>query len=122
ACLVEGIASARDIDDAVRYGLAPRWALMGGLMTLHLAGGSGGMKGILDHAGDAIQQWWKPAAEPSLTPAVIQRLTEAAQEVSDGRPVNDWVQWRDRSLVEVLALQAAVEPGRPGQPQDKNHS
>ncbi|WP_397475202.1 3-hydroxyacyl-CoA dehydrogenase NAD-binding domain-containing protein [Pusillimonas sp.] len=114
ACLVEGIASAGDIDTAVRYGLAPRWALMGGLMTLHLAGGEGGMKGILDHAGDAIQQWWQPGPEPRLTPEVIERLVEAAQEVSAGRPINDWVQWRDRSLVEVLSMQTEIESGEPG--------
>lgn len=114
ACLVEGVASARDIDAAVRYGLAPRWALMGGLMTLHLAGGPGGMRGILDHAGEAIQQWWKPGPEPHLTPDVIGKLAEAAQEVSAGRPINDWVQWRDRSLVEVLSLQNDMESTEPG--------
>lgn len=124
ACLLEGIASPRDIDDAVRYGLAPRWALMGGLMTLHLAGGPGGMKGILDHAGDAIQQWWQPGPEPRLTPEVKQKLADAAQQVAAGRPVDDWVQWRDRSLVDVLSLQTQTEsdePGRkPGVASDKN--
>ena len=49
-----------DIDAAVRYGLGSRWTLMGPLLTLHLAGGAGGMKGILDHAGSAIQEWWTP--------------------------------------------------------------
>src|SRR5690606_27316152 len=114
ACLVEGIASARDIDAAVRYGLAPRWALMGGIMTLHLAGGPGGMQGILNHAGEAIQQWWKPGPEPRLTPEVVGQLVEAAQQVSAGQPVNEWVQWRDHSLVEVLALQTATEAREPG--------
>jgi len=114
ACLVEGVASARDIDAAVRWGLAPRWALMGGLMTLHLAGGPGGMRGILDHAGAAIQQWWQPAPEPRLTPEVVRRLVDAAQEVSDGRPVADWVRWRDRSLVDVLNLQHKMESSAPG--------
>lgn len=42
-CLLEGVASAKDIDTAVRYGLGPRWTLMGSLLTLHLAGGPGGM-------------------------------------------------------------------------------
>lgn len=105
ACLVEGIASARDIDAAVRYGLGPRWSLMGSLLTLHLAGGPGGMQGILDHTAKAIQEWWTPRAVPVLTPDVIAQLVQAAQEVSRGEPVQDWVQWRDRGLVDVLKLQ-----------------
>lgn len=114
ACLSEGIASAEDIDAAVRYGLAPRWALMGSLLTLHLAGGPGGMQGILDHAGAAIQQWWKPSPEPQLTPEAVQKLVEAARQVSAGQPVGDWVQWRDRSLVDVLSLQSKMESSAPG--------
>ncbi len=105
ACLVEGIASAKDIDAAVRYGLGPRWALMGSLLTLHLAGGAGGMQGILDHTSKAIQDWWTPKTTPVLTPEVIAKLVEAAQEVSRGEPVQDWVSWRDRGLVDVLKLQ-----------------
>lgn len=105
ACLVEGIASAKDIDAAVRYGLGPRWALMGSLLTLHLAGGPGGMQGILDHTAKAIQEWWTPKTTPVLTPEVIAKLVEAAQEVSKGEPVQDWVNWRDRGLVDVLKLQ-----------------
>jgi len=115
ACLVEGVASASDIDTAVRYGLAPRWMLMGGLMTLHLAGGPGGMKGILDHAGAAIEEWWTPMCQPRLTPAVKARLEQAAVEVSAGAPVADWIRWRDENLVNVLKLQhesEAQEPSR----------
>jgi carnitine 3-dehydrogenase len=41
-CLAEGVADARSIDDAVRYALAPRWLIMGALMTFSLAGGPGG--------------------------------------------------------------------------------
>lgn len=114
ACLVEGVASAEDIDAAVRYGLAPRWALMGSLLTLHLAGGPGGMQGILDHAGPAIQQWWKPSPEPQLTPEVVRTLVEAASQVSADQPVGDWVQWRDRALVNVLSLQNKMESSVPG--------
>lgn len=114
ACLLDGIASAKDIDKAVRYGLGPRWTLMGSLLTLHLAGGPGGMRGILDHAGKAIEEWWTPRTQPSLTPDVKDRLVEASAEVSFGKPVTDWEGWRDRGLVQVIKLQkqgAALQPG-----------
>lgn len=105
ACLIEGIASARDIDAAVRYGLGPRWTLMGSLLTLHLAGGKGGMKGILAHTSKAIEEWWTPMAQPQLTEQVQAKLVQAAGEVSDGQPVEDWVHWRDEALVGLLKLQ-----------------
>jgi carnitine 3-dehydrogenase len=113
ACLVDGIASAEDIDAAVRYGLGPRWVLMGPLHTLHLAGGAGGMKGILDHAGQAIEQWWTPRSQPQLTPQVKERLVRAAEELSQGQPIPAWEAWRDCNLVEVIRLQQASEASEP---------
>ena len=112
-CLIEGIASAKDIDAAVRYGLGPRWALMGSLLTLHLAGGPGGMQGILDHAGKAIEEWWTPMSRPRLTLDVKARLVAASREVSDGQPIADWVAWRDEQLVHVIKLQTASESSEP---------
>jgi len=110
-CLVEGIASASDIDDAVRYGLGPRWALMGGLLTMHLAGGAGGMKGILEHAGEAIEGWWSALGQPRLDEHTRARLIEAAAEISAGRSIGEWVQWRDRNLADVVRLiQQAESP------------
>ncbi len=120
-CLLDGVASARDIDAAVRYGLGPRWALMGGLLTLHLAGGPGGMKGILDHAGPAIEEWWTPRAIPTFDDATKARLAEAAAEIADGHAVADWVRWRDSQLVEVVRLQQAghaTEPAGSRHPAD----
>lgn len=113
SCLLEGIASAKDIDAAVRFGLGPRWMLMGSLLTLHLAGGPGGMKGILDHAGKAIEEWWTPMSQPHLTPETKARLVAASDEVADGQGIAAWVAWRDEQLVEVIKLQAASESREP---------
>jgi carnitine 3-dehydrogenase len=113
ACLVEGIATAEDIDMAVRYGLGPRWTLMGSLLTLHLAGGPSGMRGILEHAGAAIEQWWTPKADLRLTDEVKEKLVRAANEVSQQAPVADWVRWRDANLVSVLKMQQASEAKEP---------
>jgi len=109
-CLNEGLASAQDIDAAVHWGLGPRWALMGSLLTLHLAGGPGGMKGILDHTGDAIDRWWSALGTPRLTPETRMQLVKAADEVSRGRSIAEWEQWRDERLVSVLKL-LQTEPG-----------
>ena len=103
-CLAEGIATATDIDDAVRYGLGPRWALMGGLLTMHLAGGAGGMQGILDHAGDAIEGWWAALGQPHLDGPTRAKLLAAAEEVANGHSIAEWVEWRDRNLTEMVKL------------------
>lgn len=113
ACLVDGIASAQDIDAAVRYGLGPRWTLMGSLLTVHLAGGPGGMKGILDHAGSALEEWWTPRSQPKLTPEVKAQLVKAAEEVSERAPISDWIRWRDENLVEIIKLQHSGEMHKP---------
>jgi carnitine 3-dehydrogenase len=118
ACLLDGTASAQDIDNAVRYGLGPRWALMGGFMTLHLAGGPGGTRGILSHAAGAVEQWWTSKPQPKLTPDVIDKLASAGEAVSKDLPVADWVKWRDAQLVEVLKLQHSAARQEPGAQQN----
>ena len=67
------------------------------------------MKGILDHAGTAIEEWWTPMSQPQLTPDVKARLVAASKEVSDGQPIAEWVAWRDEQLVDVIKLQTASE-------------
>ncbi|MCB5363789.1 3-hydroxyacyl-CoA dehydrogenase [Pusillimonas sp. CC-YST705] len=104
-CLIDGIASAEDIDDAVRYGLAPRWTLLGGLLTLHLAGGAGGLKGILDHAGDAIEGWWNDLGSPVMDEQTRAKLVQTTEEIARHRPVEDWIRWRDENLPTLLKLQ-----------------
>ena len=79
---------------------------MGSLLTLHLAGGPGGMRGILDHAGEAIEDWWTPPAKPAhLTPR-SGPACRSGRRCLEGRRAR-WVTWRDRILVELLKLQAA---------------
>ncbi len=111
-CLVEGVASATDIDAAIQYGLAPRWLLMGGLHTVALAGGPGGMAGILDMAGPAMEKWWEPLGDVKVSAEVKEKLVEAEAELSQGASCEDWVVWRDQKLSEVLSLQADAEKNK----------
>jgi carnitine 3-dehydrogenase len=119
ACLMEGVASADDIDRAVRFGLAPRWLLMGSLLTLHLAGGRGGMKGILEHAGQAIESWWTPRVIPKLDEQLIRLLDQISPEVAHRHSVQDWIHWRDEQLVNVLQLQAQSQKSEPQEKLEK---
>ncbi len=112
-CIVENVASPKDVDAAVRYGLAPRWMLMGGLQTLHLAGGYGGMKAILDHAGPAIENWWNPGGEIRLTEEVKCALVKASADLSEDSEISEWMAWRDAELVPLLGAQAIADEKQP---------
>ncbi len=107
-CVSEGIASPQAIEDAMRYGLGPRWAVMGALTTFTLAGGEGGMPHVLTIAPE-LQKWIDACGTPQLTdPAVQEKLIAAAEDITRGRPLPDWIAWRNARLVELLR---AVGPG-----------
>ncbi len=101
-CLAEGIAQPQAIEDAMRYGLGPRWAVMGSLTTFTLAGGPGGMPHVLTIAAE-LQKWWDALGAPKLTsPQVQAALIDAAQEITKGRSLPDWMAWRNEKLVDLL--------------------
>jgi 3-hydroxyacyl-CoA dehydrogenase len=108
-CLVSEVASAQDIDDALRYGLGLRWALMGALMTFHLAGGAGGAQHTLDLAGEAYESWWADLGTIHLTADVRARIVAATADMAAGRSIADWISWRDEHLVALLRQSGATE-------------
>jgi carnitine 3-dehydrogenase len=107
-CVAEGIASPQAIEDAMRFGLGPRWAVMGALTTFTLAGGAGGMPHVLTIAPE-LQKWMDACGTPQLTdPEVQKRLVAAAEEITRGRPLPELIAWRNERLVDLLR---AVGPG-----------
>jgi len=105
-CLNEGVASAQDIDAAVRWGLGLRWALMGPLMTFNLAGGAGGVEQLVSRFKDDVQKWWDALGEPQLTPEVCEKLFAGTVELREGRSNEEWGSWRDQELIELLRFRA----------------
>ncbi len=107
-CVAEGIASPQAIEDAMRYGLGPRWAVMGALTTFTLAGGEGGMPHVLKIAPE-LQKWMDAGGTPQLTdPEVQTKLIAAAEAITRGRSLSDLIAWRNERLVDLLR---AVGPG-----------
>jgi carnitine 3-dehydrogenase len=106
-CLNEGVASAEDIDAAVRWGLGLRWALMGPLMTFNLAGGAGGVEQIVARFKDDVHAWWDSLGEPRLTDEVCKTLFQGVGELRHGRSNEEWGRWRDAELLELLKFRAA---------------
>ena len=111
--LLSGAASAADIDAAIAHGPGLRWAFMGPFLTMHLAGGEGGMRHALDHFGPALESWWADLGTPRLDGEAIEALSRAVDEVLDGHSIPALAVERDSRL---LALLAALE--KPESPLD----
>jgi carnitine 3-dehydrogenase len=99
-----GQATVKQIDDSITYGPGLRWALMGPMLTFHLAGGQGGMAHMLDHFGPALLEPWTQLTAPELTPRlrdlVVSGVADAVGDVS----VRELEQQRDDFLVDLLLL------------------
>lgn len=109
-CVAEGIASPQAIEDAMRYGLGPRWAVMGALTTFTLAGGPGGINHVLTIAPE-LQKWMDALGAPKLTsPDVQAALIRAADEITAGRPISEWIAWRNDKLVDVVLAGRSTSP------------
>jgi carnitine 3-dehydrogenase len=99
-----GQATVQQIDDAIVHGPGLRWALMGPILTFHLAGGQGGMAHMLDHFGPALLQPWTRLDAPPLTSILRDQVVAGAEEESAGWTVSELEQQRDAFLVDLLLL------------------
>lgn len=101
AYLVEqGVVNVADVDAAVAMGPGLRWALMGPMLTFHLAGGQGGLKYLMEHI--HVDALWPGLGTPAMTPAFRQVLIDGVQQEVSGRSVDVLAAERDRKLVAVL--------------------
>ncbi len=103
AYLVEqGVASVADVDAAIAHGPGLRWALMGPILTYHLAGGAGGLRHLLDHIG--VAQHWPGLGTPTMTPEFEQMLIDGVTAEAGGKGIDELARWRDERLVALLKL------------------
>jgi len=112
-CLVEGIAPLESIEDALRYGLAPRWLAMGSLTTLTLAGGQGGMARMLDSFASAIDGWWDALGRPHMSVEVKDALVAAAKKLVAERGIDALIKERDEALVTILQTLSSIDSEGP---------
>lgn len=101
-CLAEGVAGAQEIEDAVVYGITPRWIQGGALTSLALAGGPAGMRGAMGGFADAIDAWWADLGAPTLTPEVRELLIQAADAIVGDRALADVLAERDAATVALV--------------------
>jgi 3-hydroxyacyl-CoA dehydrogenase len=101
-------ASVSDIDDAIAYGPGLRWAVMGPFANLHLSGGEGGMRHLLDHLGGPIESWWGDLGTPVLTPELKQKVVDGVDAELTNRSDTQITTERDELILAMLRKKAAA--------------
>ena len=100
--VANGEATVEQLDLSITAGPGLRWALMGPMLTFHLAGGEGGMAHMLDHFGPSLQSPWTRLIAPKLTESLRNAVVDGCSEEADGRSVADLVLERDKGLTAII--------------------
>jgi carnitine 3-dehydrogenase len=106
-----GVASAAEVDAAMRYGIGPRWAAQGPFINLHLSGGSGGLRRVLELLGPAMESWWRDLGQVTLTPAIIDTVVASTQELMAREDLGHLSASRDSAVARIL--EAAIDSRGP---------
>jgi carnitine 3-dehydrogenase len=104
--VVSGLASVEDVDTAISAGPGLRWAVMGPLMVLHLAGGEAGITHALNQFGPAVQAWWATMTTPTLSDETYRELIAGVAAEAGGRSIAELARARDEVLVSLQELLA----------------
>jgi 3-hydroxyacyl-CoA dehydrogenase len=102
----QGVATVSDIDTAIAYGPGLRWALMGPFINLHLSGGEGGIRHVLDHLGPPMEDWWADLGAPAITEELKQKLVAGVETELNGKQQKPLGAERDRLLVDLIEAKA----------------
>jgi carnitine 3-dehydrogenase len=99
----DGIATAEQIDDAIRFGAGLRWSFMGTFLVYRIAGGEAGMRHFMAQFGPALQwPWTKLMDVPALTDDLLDTLVAQSDAQADGATVRELEMLRDDCLVAVM--------------------
>jgi carnitine 3-dehydrogenase len=97
-----GIASATQVDAAMRYAIGPRWAAQGPFINLHLSGGAGGLRRVLETLGPAMQSWWRDLGHVTVTPEIIDRVVASTEHLIAGEDAAHLAARRDAAVARIL--------------------
>ncbi len=100
----DGVATAEEIDDALRYGPGLRWSTMGTFLIYRLAGGDAGMRHFMAQFGPTLKlPWTKLTDVPELDDELLDTLVAQSDEQAAGRSIEELARIRDDCLVAVLS-------------------
>lgn len=97
----DGIATASEIDDAIRFGAGMRWSFMGTFLVYRLAGGEDGMRHFLHQFGPSMEWPWTKLIGPKLTDELIDTISRQSDEQAGGIDLRTYEKLRDDCLVDL---------------------
>lgn len=97
----DGIATASEIDDAIRFGAGMRWSFMGTFLVYRLAGGEDGMRHFLHQFGPSMEWPWTKLIGPKLTDELIDTISRQSDEQAGDTDLRTYERLRDDCLVDL---------------------
>ncbi|PWQ99824.1 carnitine 3-dehydrogenase [Leucothrix pacifica] len=108
----DGIATTKDIDDAIRYGFGLRWAQMGLFETYRIAGGEAGMRHFMEQFGPCLSwPWTKLMDVPEFNDELVDLIAGQSDEQSGHCSIRELERHRDDNLVAILQALKAKDWG-----------
>ena len=99
----DDVATAEEIDDAMRFGPGLRWAFMGTMLIYRIAGGEPGMRHFMAQFGPSLKwPWTKLMDVPELDDALLDKLVAQSDAEAAGAGIRDLERLRDSCLVSVI--------------------
>lgn len=99
----DGVATAEEIDDAIRFGAGLRWSFMGTFLVYRIAGGEAGMRHFMAQFGPALQwPWTKLTDVPELTDALLDTIVRQSDAQAGSATIRELEALRDDCLVAVM--------------------
>jgi carnitine 3-dehydrogenase len=99
----DDVATAEEIDDAVRFGPGLRWAFMGTFLIYRIAGGEPGMRHFMAQFGPALKwPWTKLMDVPELDDALLDKIVAQSDAQAGTASIRELERLRDDCLVSVL--------------------
>ncbi|MEI8239257.1 MAG: carnitine 3-dehydrogenase, partial [Actinomycetota bacterium] len=99
----DGVATAEQIDDAMRFGPGLRWSFMGTFLVYRIAGGEEGMRHFMEQFGPALKwPWTKLMDVPELTDELLDTLVAQSDAQAGAATIRELEALRDDCLVAVM--------------------
>jgi carnitine 3-dehydrogenase len=99
----DDVATAAEIDDAIRFGPGLRWAFMGTFLIYRIAGGEPGMRHFMAQFGPALKwPWTKLMDVPELDEALLDKIVAQSDAQAGAASIRELERLRDDCLVSVL--------------------
>src|SRR3954465_11132744 len=101
--VADDVATADEVDEAIRLGAGLRWACMGPFLTYRIAGGTAGMRHFMEQFGPTLKlPWTKLTDVPELTDELLDKVVAQSDAQADGLDVRALERLRDDCLVAIV--------------------